>query len=173
MTNNIKALTLKTSRMTNKSWLVDCQSKRCSGKFKVKYQEVADVIIRLITDEGSILYSIYNVDYKKYSRDDGFWAGVNQLIYNRYLVCWRGMCSSKCYFLFDEKLQRVSKFNFSEYKELTDKLLGVRIQGAWGILDIVSGEIVQNPSYSELEVRDGKIIGKIRELVETECEVNV
>ena len=169
MTNDVKELTLKTSRLTNRSWLVNNQGKRCSEKFRIKYLDAADVVIRLITDKGSILYSIYSVDYKKLGREDGFWASVNQLMYNRYLVCWRGMMASKCYYLFDEKLKKLS--GFSDYKELTGNFLGVQISDVWGVLDIVSGEFVQKPIYSELEVKDGKIIGKIRKLVETECEV--
>lgn len=171
MSNNVKVLTLKTSQLTNRSWLVDSQGKRRSEKFMLKHQESADVIIRLITDKGSILYSEYDIDYKALGPDEGFWASVSQLMYNRYLVCWRGMCSSKSYYLFDERLRRISAF--SNYKELTDKLLGIEIHGLWGILDIVSGKIVQKPIYSQIEIREGKIVGKTRKIVETECEINV
>ena len=43
----------------------------------------------------------------------------------------------------------------------------------WGVVDITIGQMVEQPKYFKIEVRDGKIIGKTKRVVETELETEI
>ena len=173
--NNFEGLTLKTSPLTGKSWLVDVHGKRCSEKFKVaKAEKCDDVITLLSTDVGSVIYSKYSSKPCVYP-NVAYCYGITKLRDNLYLVLAGGMCTSRWQYLLDEKLNHVAiEYGyFYDSKPLSEKLIGVKANAGWGIIDTTTGKWVKTPCYFELEVRDGKIIGKTKKEIVTECEVNV
>ena len=173
MNKSFAGLTLKTSPVTKKSWLVDEDGLRWSKRFKVRYTEQAGVLTLVTTDKESLLYSECSRDYIMSDKEIGCWAKLVQLSENIYLVGWRGMSFSTVYCLFDEKLQIVNKgHKFIAIHMLTANLMAVQTQEGWGIIDTVTGQFVEQPKYCEIQQKDGKIMGKVTQIVETEIKVN-
>ncbi len=167
-------VTLKTSPTTKKSWLVDGDGVRLSERFKLKCQQRTGALTLITTDKGSILYSKYSRDYIAATPGKGCWTVLEQLSDKVYLAGWRGMCFSMAYCLLDEKLQAVNKEHktFSAIRTLTANLMAVQTDQGWGIIDTVTGQFVEQPMYWEIEQKDGKIIGKIMQMVESEIKIN-
>ncbi len=169
-----EVLRLKTNSFTKRSWFVDKQGKRCSKKFKITFQQQAGPVTIFNTNKGTILYSKYSERHERHSPYFGSWTGVTRLSNNVYLVGWQSVKGDRSYRLLNEKLERVTDnyAGFMDVKMLTPNLLGVKTIHGWGIIDNVTGKFVEQPKYSEIERRNGKIMGKITQVIESEIEIN-
>jgi len=150
------------------------KGKRCSRKFKVIFKQQVGPISILDTNIGSILYSKYNKNYQRLSIYFGRWTEIIRLSNSFYFVRWRGTCDAVIYHLFNEKLERVlDEYGFNEIQRLTANLIAVKTDNGWGIVDGITGNMIEKPKYFSIKVgNDGKIIGKTREIVETEIIIN-
>ena len=56
---------------------------------------------------------------------------------------------------------------------LTPNLLGLKTIHGWGVINNVTGKFVELPKYSDIEYKDGKIIGKTTQVVENEIIIKI
>ena len=175
MENKRRVLTLKTSNWFGKSWLVDENGERCSEKFKVVSKQRCGPITALNTSVGAILYSRYNPETKH--EFCAVWDEIVRLAENVYLAKLDRPGLGRNYYLYDAELKPVLKefICIEQVQLLTKNLLAIKSYREWGIVDITTGEIVCEPQYFDIVVKNGKFIGRKRDtkVIVTETEINI